>query len=134
MGGDSTLYTQAKHHLACLYSSVWRVKQDLVSVHSAGGVFQGARAALTPRSRRCRGFSYVDRFVAGVFDSDPGLLNHVQIGPRHHQGGVAAERKKKLKNYTIYYSTGLNTHVYQTPPRFSVSSVFVFKSEIQEEK
>lgn len=97
MGGDSTLYTQAKHHLACLYSSVWRVKQDLVSVHSAGGVFQGARAALTPRSRRCRGFSYVDRFVAGVFDSDPGLLNHVQIGPRHHQGGVAAERKKKKR-------------------------------------
>lgn len=72
--------------------------------------------------------------MAGVFDSDPGLLNHVQIGPRHHQGGVAAERKKKLKNYTIYYSTGLNTHVYQTPPRFSVSSVFVFNSEIQEEK
>lgn len=37
--------------------------------------------------------TYIDRLSAGVFHPDPGLLNHVEIGPCHHQRGVATEEK-----------------------------------------
>lgn len=35
--------------------------------------------------------TYIDRFMSGVFDSDPRLLNHIQVGSSHCQGGVSAE-------------------------------------------
>lgn len=34
--------------------------------------------------------TYIDRFMAGVFDSDPWLLNYIQVGSSHCQGGVSA--------------------------------------------
>ncbi|TNN39182.1 hypothetical protein EYF80_050655 [Liparis tanakae] len=42
------------------------------------------------------------RLSAGVFDTDPGLLNHVQVGPRHHQRGVAAEEKHKRTKWMLH--------------------------------
>lgn len=62
-----------------------------------GTCTQVVQAALALRLRQQRG-SYIDRLSAGVLDSDPGLLNHVQIGPCHHQRGVATE-KKTNKNH-----------------------------------
>lgn len=61
-----------------------------------GTCTQVVQAALALRLRQHRG-SYIDRLSAGVLDSDPGLLNHVQIGPCHHQRGVATEKKQKQK-------------------------------------
>lgn len=120
LGEIVLFFTQAKHHLACLYSSIWWVKQDLVSVHFPACVcstcIQGVHTVLALWLKQYSG-SYIDRLSASVFDSDPGLLNHVQIGPCHHQGGMATEED------TIY-STGLNTHVCQMP---SHSSVLKFK-------
>lgn len=34
--------------------------------------------------------TYIDRFTAGVFDSDSRLLNYIQVGSSHCQGGVSA--------------------------------------------
>ena len=38
--------------------------------------------------------TYIDRFVAGIFDSDPRLLNHIQVGSSHSQGGVSTVCKE----------------------------------------
>lgn len=45
--------------------------------------------------------SYIDRLSTSIFDSNPRLLNHVQIGPCDHQRGVATEKNKTKQNIFI---------------------------------
>lgn len=39
--------------------------------------------------------SYIDGLSTSVLDSDPGLLNHIQIGPCHHQRRVTTAKENK---------------------------------------
>lgn len=59
--------------------------------------FSGAHTGLALWLRQNIG-SYVNRLSAGVFNSDPGLLNHIQIGSCDHQRGVTTEEKDKEKD------------------------------------
>lgn len=79
-----------------IYCACVLMKQKFVWVQRAGGCL-----------------THVDRFKASILDSDSRFLNHIQVGPSHRQGGVAAVlmREMQLKHFEKDMSCSLLLHV-----------------------